>query len=99
MSYSEINIAESNLERIALKYPGNALELRVPGAGVVNILKGVNHRRGTPANVVEIELEYFNKLCKGEVSFTKGIEEGYVRASGVLSKIDYIFDNTPTHGN
>ena len=93
MLYSETETAEQNLSEISRKFPGNALELRVPGAGVINILQGVNHRRGNPANVVEIELIFFNKLCERKAKFNEGIQSGAIRASGALSDIAFIFEN------
>lgn len=50
-------------------HPGGTIELRVPPFGVAQIVEGLEHRRGTPPNVVEIAPELFIKLCLGEASF------------------------------
>jgi hypothetical protein len=42
--------------------PGNAVELRIPPYGVIQCVEGVNHRRGTPANQVEMSGEVFNPI-------------------------------------
>ena len=38
---------------LAERYPGNAVEVRVPPFGVVQCIEGPRHTRGTPPNVVE----------------------------------------------
>ena len=42
------------LDAIKKASPGNAVELRIPSYGVIQCVAGVNHRRGTPANQVEM---------------------------------------------
>ena len=80
------------LDEIEEKYPGKALELRIVGYRAISILEGVNHRRGTPPSVVEMEGETFLNLLNKRFTFTHAIEEGLVRASGVRSDITFIFE-------
>ncbi len=55
------------LQQISVAYPGGTVELRVPPFGAVQCLEGLNHRRGTPPNVVELSPDAFLKLCSGEL--------------------------------
>lgn len=72
------------LQLIEEKFPGGAVELRVPPYGAIQCLSGLDHRRGTPPNVVEMEPELFLSLCLGRASWEEAIESGYVLASGSL---------------
>jgi len=47
------------LQQISVAYPGGTVELRVPPFGAVQCLEGLNHRRGTPPNVVELSPDVF----------------------------------------
>ena len=72
------------LQLIEEKFPGGAVELRVPPYGAIQCLSGLDHRRGTPPNVVEMEPELFLSLCLGKASWQDLIQSGQVLASGSL---------------
>ena len=72
------------LQLIEEKFPGGAVELRVPPFGAIQCLSGLDHRRGTPPNVVEMEPELFLSLCLGRASWQDLIQSGQVLASGSL---------------
>lgn len=72
------------LEEIANRFPGGAVELRVPPYGAVQCIAGTNHRRGTPPNVVELQPEHFLALCLGNEEFEALKASGKILASGVL---------------
>ncbi len=72
------------LQVIEEKSPGGAVELRVPPYGAIQCLSGLDHRRGTPPNVIEMEAELFLSLCLGRASWQEAIESGQVLASGSL---------------
>ena len=72
-------------------HPGNAVEIRIPYVGAISCLKGVNHRRGTPPNVVEMSAETWLSLCNGEQRWEKLAEEGKIIHSGSLSDISAHF--------
>ena len=72
------------LQVIEREHPGGAVELRVPPYGAIQCLSGLDHRRGTPPNVVEMDAELFLSLCLGRVSWQEAIESGQVLASGSL---------------
>lgn len=42
------------LEEFAYRHPGHSVEIRIPWVGAVQAIAGINHRRGTPPNVVEM---------------------------------------------
>ncbi len=51
------------LQEIETGHPGGTVELRVPPYGAVQCIAGMDHRRGTPPNVVEIAPELFIDLA------------------------------------
>ncbi len=73
------------LQQIEALRPGGAVELRVPPFGAVQCIGGLDHRRGTPPNVVELDPETFIALCQGSLSWDLGVEQGKVLASGTLA--------------
>lgn len=56
------------LQEIEIRHPGGTIELRVPPYGAVQCVAGLEHRRGTPPNVVEMTPELFIQLAQGEIS-------------------------------
>ncbi len=61
------------IERLA---PGGTVELRVPPYGAIQCIAGMEHRRGTPPNVVELEPELFLDLCLGKTKWQEGMMPG-----------------------
>jgi hypothetical protein len=57
------------LQEIEIRHPGGTVELRVPPYGAVQCIAGMDHRRGTPPNVVEIIPELFIELALKRISF------------------------------
>lgn len=53
------------LEEFAERYPGHAVEIRVPWIGAVQAISGVNHRRGTPPNIVEMDGQTWLAMVTG----------------------------------
>lgn len=72
------------LQLIENENPGGSVELRVPPFGAIQCLEGLDHRRGTPPNVIEMEAEIFLSLCLGRANWQEAIESGQVLASGSL---------------
>lgn len=64
------------------KHPGGTIELRVPPFGAVQLVGGMNHRRGTPPNVVELDPDSFLDLVFGLVSWEDLGLGGKLLASG-----------------
>jgi hypothetical protein len=75
------------LEELADVAPGNAVEVRVPPAGVVQAVEGPRHTRGTPPNVVETDVETWLALVTGRVDWADAVGSGAVRASGERSDL------------
>ena len=72
------------LQLIENQFPGGAVELRVPPYGAIQCLEGLDHRRGTPPNVIEMAPEVFLELCLGGLSWESAHSAGQVLASGTL---------------
>lgn len=75
------------LEELADVAPGNAVEVRVPPAGAVQAVAGPRHTRGTPPNVVELDVETWLGLATGRLRWADAVADGRVRASGERSDL------------
>jgi hypothetical protein len=73
------------LQLIESAAPGGAVELRVPPFGAIQCIGGLEHRRGTPPNVVELSPESFVALALGKMSWEQLVESGELLASGVMA--------------
>jgi len=73
------------LQQIGTEAPGGAVELRVPPFGAVQCIGGLDHRRGTPPNVVELSPDNFLALVFGRVGWDELVRSGQLVASGVLA--------------
>jgi hypothetical protein len=71
--------------------PGKAIELRVPPYGVIQCGKGVVHRRGIPANQVEMSADILIHLVINPESWPDLIDQGQIRASGLASDLSKLF--------
>jgi hypothetical protein len=70
------------LQEMQLQHPGGTIELRVPPFGAVQLVGGLNHRRGTPPNVVELDPTSFLALCDGSKTWADLKHEGKLITSG-----------------
>jgi hypothetical protein len=70
------------LQHLAAVAPGGAVEVRVPPFGVAQCLEGLQHRRGTPPNVVETDPATWLGLASGSLTWEAAVEAGHVHASG-----------------
>ena len=82
------------LELIKKAAPGNAVELRIPPYGVIQCVAGVNHRRGTPANQVEMSGEVLIQLAQSPWLWADLLKSGQIQASGQLSDLSQVFSQT-----
>ncbi len=71
--------------------PGKAVELRVPPYGAIQCGEGAVHRRGTPANQVEMNADTLIHLAINPESWSGRIGQGQIRASGLTSDLSKIF--------
>lgn len=76
------------IEEIA---PGKSVELRIPPYAAIQCLEGVNHRRGTPPNVVEMSAQTLLNLSKQPQKWDQLCSEGAISASGTNSNLSEIF--------
>ena len=82
------------LEAIKKAAPGNAVELRIPSYSVIQCVAGVNHRRGTPANQVEMSAQVLIQLAQDPTLWSSLAQSGQIQASGQLSDLSQIFSLT-----
>jgi hypothetical protein len=78
------------LDLIKKTAPGNAVELRIPPYGVIQCVAGVNHRRGTPANQVEMSGETLLFLIHNPKDWQRLCNNGEILASGTSSDLSEI---------
>ena len=71
--------------------PGKAVELRVPPYGAIQCGNGVVHRRGIPANQVEMNAVILIHLAINPESWSVLMGQGQVRASGLASDLSKLF--------
>ena len=82
------------LDLIKKSAPGNSVELRIPPYGVIQCVAGVNHRRGTPANQVEMSGEVLIQLARSPDLWPDLLKSGQIQASGQLSDLSQVFSQT-----
>ena len=80
------------LEIIKKLSPGRSVELRITPYGVIQCVAGVNHRRGTPPNTVEMSGQTLIKLINNPTLWSSLCESGQIQASGSLSDLSAIFE-------
>ena len=71
--------------------PGKAVELRVPPYGAIQCGEGAVHRRGTPANQVEMKADTLIHLAANSEAWSGLIGQGHIRASGLASDLSMLF--------
>lgn len=79
--------ARALLAALVSNAPGHTVEVRVPPIAAVQCVEGPRHTRGTPSNVVELDALTWVQLAAGRLSWSDGIADGRVRASGERSDI------------
>ncbi|MFC7491006.1 MULTISPECIES: sterol carrier family protein [unclassified Knoellia] len=75
------------LEELGVRAPGRSVEVRVPPFGVVQCIEGLQHRRGTPPNVIETDAATWLALAVGHETPTNAAGEGRLRVSGTRSDL------------
>jgi hypothetical protein len=71
--------------------PGRSVELRVPPYAAIQCVEGGNHRRGTPANVVEMSGETLINLAQDPAKWEELCSKGFISASGTSSNLAKLF--------
>ena len=76
-----------SLQVLAQRYPGQAVEVRVPPFGAVQIGSGTVHRRGTPPAVVEMKTDTWLSLATGFLTWEDAVRTQQISATGVGSDL------------
>jgi len=71
--------------------PGSAVELRIPLYGAIQCVAGAEHRRGNPANQVEMRAEVLIQLSEDPSLWHDLVKSGQIQASGQLSDLSQVF--------
>ena len=71
--------------------PGRSVELRIPPHAAIQCVEGGNHRRGTPANVVEMSGETLIYLAQDPAKWEDFCNQGLISASGTSSDLSKLF--------
>jgi len=79
------------LEAIKKAAPGSSVELRIPLYGAIQCVAGAKHRRGNPANQVEMRAEVLIQLAKDPSLWQDLVKSGQIQASGQLSDLSQVF--------
>lgn len=69
-------------DALAVKAPGNSVEVRIPPYAAVQCVEGPRHTRGTPPNVVETDPMTWIRLATGRLEWRDALEAAAVSASG-----------------
>lgn len=76
-----------SLQVLAQRHPGQAVEVRVPPFGAVQIGAGTVHRRGTPPAVVEMNTDTWLALTTGILNWENAVNAQKITATGVGSDL------------
>ena len=71
--------------------PGRSVELRIPPYAAIQCVDGVNHRRGTPSNIVEMSAATLMNLTQNPEKWQEFCEIGLISASGTNSNLSNLF--------
>ena len=75
------------LEELGIRAPGRSVEVRVPPFGVVQCVEGLQHRRGTPPNVIETDADTWLALAVGTLAAATAAGDGRLRVSGTRADL------------
>jgi hypothetical protein len=75
------------LDVLADRWPGRAVEVRIPPFAAVQCIEGPRHTRGTPPNVVETDALTWLALATGRLDWPSAVASGKLRASGPRADI------------
>ena len=78
---------KASLALLADRYPGKAIEVRIPPYAAVQCGDGPKHTRGTPPNVIEMDATLWLQLVHGERTWADAYDEGLISASGVRADL------------
>ena len=85
---------KATLALLAEKYPGKAIEVRIPPYAAVQCGDGPKHTRGTPANVIEMNADTWLQLVTGESTWADALSQGLISASGSRADLSHLLPLT-----
>jgi hypothetical protein len=80
------------LKVVQVLAPGRSVELRIPPFAAIQCVKGGNHRRGTPPNVVEMSPETLIALIQYPLRWDELVCKGLISASGTSADLSNLFN-------
>ncbi len=89
-----LNEVKSTLALLADKYPGKAIEVRIPPYAAVQCGDGPKHTRGTPPNVIEMDAQVWLQLVSGQRTWSDAYNDGLIFASGVRADLSHLLPLT-----
>jgi len=81
---------KSTLALLAEKFPGKAIEVRIPPYAAVQCGDGPKHTRGTPPNVIEMDASTWLELVDGLRSWSDAYGDGLISASGSRADLSHL---------
>lgn len=87
---------KSSLALLNEKYPGRAIEVRIPPYAAIQCGDGPKHTRGTPPNVIEMNAETWLALAEGRTTWSQAYEAGLIVASGVRADLSHLLPLLPS---
>ena len=81
---------KATLALLVEKYPGRAIEVRIPPYAAVQCGDGPKHTRGTPPNVIEMDADTWLALARGLRTWADAYDEGLINASGVRADLSHL---------
>lgn len=81
---------KETLALLAEKYPGKAIEVRIPPYAAVQCGDGPKHTRGTPSNVIEMDAQTWLQLASGTRLWADAYSDGLIQASGVRADLSHL---------
>ncbi len=78
---------KATLALLVERYPGKAIEVRIPPYAAVQCGDGPKHTRGTPANVIEMDAQTWLDLARGNRTWSDAYQEGLINASGTRADL------------
>lgn len=82
-----LDAVKSSLALLVKRYPGKAIEVRIPPYAAVQCGDGPSHTRGTPPNVVEMDASTWLTLVDGTRTWQSALDAGLISASGVRADL------------
>lgn len=81
---------KSTLALLVERYPGKAIEVRIPPYAAVQCGDGPTHTRGTPPNVIEMDADTWLSLASGQKLWSEAMADGRISASGVRADLSHL---------